>query len=468
MIEQSFTNRIASCKSVPDCDDAIRSYASSFISFLGESFFGSQSVAETVKLAARGRSASPDVERELVIATAKNSFFAFAVRLNLTLDAEKDRKAVEAMNGRYNECNLAPCHFMERGLRKTNVVVSNFFFNAWADRLSSLSCSTVECDGVKERSLASARSLARSSSNFLLSSVAIAGLVVSGALSLLAVASVIYALSNPAGLARNVLYFACAVATVVALLLRVVFWTVGLTGFGIGTGAFFDEAAFYYLDKSATLVFCFCMMIFVFMWAKAVHADVFNSTKMTHGFGVVLLGIGVALTVATFVCTANFLSNFSIDSRFMNTTVRDFPALFLSMFLVLVGGALLTYILITRWYLKKSSTEGGREPDRHARLQLKGLSLMGFIIGLLILSFVTRVVIVYIQFFEPITHFGDSVYYGVGTLLNESAGCLLVIVVTLMSFMRSRMVVKNREMSQKFLMDEDREDAEVPAMYRDY
>jgi hypothetical protein len=304
----------------------------------------------------------------------------------------------------------------------------------------------------------------------MLSSVAISGLAVSGVLILFGLCSILFALSIPSGVSRNVFYFVLSIVTVFALLLRSVFWSVGLSGFGVGTGAFFDESAFYYLDKSATLVFCLCMMIFVFMWAKAVHAEVFNSVKFTQGFAVALLCIGVALTIATFVCTSKYLSNFSVSSRFTNSSILDYAALFLSMFLVLVGAALLTYILITRRYLKKSSSEDGRQPDRHARLQLKGLTLMSVIIGLLILSFVVRVVIVYIQILEPTTNFGDSIYYGVGTLLNESAGCLLVLVVSLMSFVKSRMVVKNMEMSQQFLREEDGESEEekVPVMYRDY
>ena len=370
------------------------------------------------------------------------------------------------MNRRFHECNYAPCNWKERGRRKTSIVASNFFFNAWADRLNSLQCATKDCEAAKSRLSISARALAISSANYMLPSVAISGLAVSGFLILFGVCALLYALSLPSGVSRNIFYFTLTCAIVFSLMLRLVFWSIGLCGFGVGTGAFFDEAAFYYLDKSATLAFCLCMMIFVFMWAKAVHADVFNSAKFTHAFAIGFLCIGVALTIATFVCTATYVGSYSIDARFTNSFTMDYAALFLSMFLVLVGGALLTYILITRWYLKKATTDEGREPDRHVRLQLKGLSLMSVIIGLLIVSFVVRVVIVYIQMFEPTTNFGDSIYYGVGTLLNESAGCVLVLVVTFMSFIRSGLVLKNREMSQKFLREEEQE--EVPAIYRDY
>jgi hypothetical protein len=100
-------------------------------------------------------------------------------------------------------------------------------------------------------------------------------------------------------------------------------------------------------------------------------------------------------------------------------------------------------------------------------MQLRGLTLMAFFVSSLVVAFVGRMVVVYLQVFEPNINFGQAIYLGFGVIACEGYGCLIILCVSLLSFHQTKKET-SRPLTQELLKPETSGERQVPARYADY
>uniref|UniRef100_A0A6C0BQA4 Uncharacterized protein n=1 Tax=viral metagenome TaxID=1070528 RepID=A0A6C0BQA4_9ZZZZ len=253
----------------------------------------------------------------------------------------------------------------------------------------------------------------------------ITGLILSALLFLAGTAIVIFALA--VAQSREWTYLALTVGITVTAGVRVCFWTIGWRGFGAQT--FFSELAFYVVDKMASVAFALTLLLFLHMWIRAVHAEIYP-VKSTHlrrlSVGFVLISAGlVGTSIALSVSYGRSHQVLELEN-YQTLNVVD---LILATWLLVVGAALLAYVCITFVFLMR----GASRPSHQERWSM--YMVLAFTSALM-LMFTVRAVLVFLGagLFHDTFFVGYAIYYGVGTLAVEVVGSALIFLVTLMRF----------------------------------
>lgn len=258
--------------------------------------------------------------------------------------------------------------------------------------------------------------------------------------------------------------------------LRMAFWIIGMTGFLQGFNVPHTEVEFFLLDKFAGLFFVMVVLLFCYTWLKAVHlADVVSIFTSPSGNStvvkvarVVFLTAGLVVTVVVITVSAIYGSKRTISAIFMGTFWRqDYAEMVSASFLFVVSCVLVAYVFATLRFLTAASKSG---PRSEVERNLKSVRIvMGFSVALCVLC-AARVTMVFLRLQEDI-FYGYSIFYGVGTLIPETIGAILILIVTVTRlFYTTRKCIDRPTSEYSTECGDDNNLSEpllIPAAYRD-
>merc|ERR1711916_185429 len=208
----------------------------------------------------------------------------------------------------------------------------------------------------------------------------------------------------------KLLFYAVLLGVLLTSGLRIAFWSAGYTG--VGT----SSLTFVILDKLAALFFALTILVFVFMWARAVTIVYAVSISRTY------------------------------TSAFYGQYVADYAEIILAAFTFALIATLFVLIIVVGVRLGGLRTAAGSASKNSAEMQgkveekLRNLKVICVAVGVMVLFLAMRLVLVALRNFLPSFSLGYVTFYGVATLVPEFFCLALALLLVLWTFAQTRRV----------------------------
>jgi len=200
------------------------------------------------------------------------------------------------------------------------------------------------------------------------------------------------------------LFWAVLVGVVVTCVFRIAMWGVGVQG--VGT----SSITFVMMDKFASLFFALTILIFVYMWARAIAVLVDAPPKTDLVLMIASGVVALVITVVTILYAVQ-ISRTAVTAYY-GVFVADKAELVLSAF---------------------TMTSKADEKLRNLRLILVA-------VGLMVVFLIVRFALVCLRNFTQTTSYGYLVFYGVATIVPEVLSCIVMIGIVVFTFYQSKQV----------------------------
>jgi len=228
------------------------------------------------------------------------------------------------------------------------------------------------------------------------------------------------------------LFWAVLVGVVVTCVFRIAMWGVGVQG--VGT----SSITFVMMDKFASLFFALTILIFVYMWARAIAVLVDAPPKTDLVLMIASGVVALVITVVTILYAVQ-ISRTAVTAYY-GVFVADKAELVLSAFTMALIMALFVLIIVVGIKI------GGLRDDLSERMtskadeKLRNLRLILVAVGLMVVFLIVRFALVCLRNFTQTTSYGYLVFYGVATIVPEVLSCIVMIGIVVFTFYQSKQV----------------------------
>ncbi len=232
--------------------------------------------------------------------------------------------------------------------------------------------------------------------------------------------------------------------------LRIALWAVALQG--VGTASL----TFVILDKLSSLFFALTILVFVYMWGRAIAILMEVGSIVTVVLGVVAVAVAAAVTAVSIYYAINISRNFV--TAYYGVYVADYAEIVLAAFTLVLVLCLFVFTLIVGIRLRRfaggsastssgsaKNSNGAREKSGKAELQasvdekLKNLRIIIIAVGVMVVFLIFRFILVVLRNFAGYS-LGYVTFYGVATVIPEVICCLIMLGMVLFTFYQSRHV----------------------------
>jgi len=241
-------------------------------------------------------------------------------------------------------------------------------------------------------------------------------------------------------------YLLVILGVVITSALRIALWAVALQG--VGT----SSLTFVILDKLASLFFALTILVFVYVWGKAIAILMEAGSLVVLILGIVAIAIAVAVTVVSIYYAINISRDYV--SAFYGVYVADYAEIVLAAFTLALVICLFVFTIIVGFRLRRYSSgataySGGSNASTHssrngqAELQasveekLKNLRIIVLGVGVMVLFLIFRFILVALRNFVDYS-LGYVTFYGAATIIPEVVCCLIMLGMVLFTYFQSR------------------------------
>jgi hypothetical protein len=423
---------VKNCNDAAGCSKAVARAKTYFAADLSMAFARDLNRnALDASLSSLSRSASEDGSDRNNASFAMFNYVMSAIGHGMGFN-ESDVSVVSSIMEPLRACDRQLCNRTEvewaRALRRAVVAASVF----WLGNVTSIlnACQNEACTSAAAVHVdAATRALAATSYQLPMPAfVAIEAVVLLLALAVLVSAFVLGAASEHG---FYILLLAGLVATAV---IRVTFYGVALIGWGVSTTGMYSELAVLLLDKLASIFFALSVLVFLYLWVKMVHEQIYPSKTVVVASSVAAIVLAVALTATSLAYVIFATTNTTFVSQFFGASFLDASDLVLSAFLLLAACGLLVYSLLTLRFVRGLS----KDYVPKIQQQIAACRRMTLVIFALVLLFALRMALVYYAHFNGSVSVGLLIYYGLGALVPEAVGTVLILYVVFLVFWQHR------------------------------
>ena len=228
------------------------------------------------------------------------------------------------------------------------------------------------------------------------------------------------------------LFWAVLAGVVLTSIFRLAMFALGLLG--VGT----SSIDFVITDKLGSLFFALTILVFVYMWARAI-AILMDAPQLLQ---YILIGLSLAVALAITVVTIVFAVSISRDfvATFYSQYVLDYAEVILAAFTFALVLTLFIFVLVVGF--KLGALRGGVSDQLEAKAdeKLRNLKLIAIAVGAMVLFLAMRLVLVALRA-APITFsLGYLTFYVVATLIPETLSCIVMLGIVLFTFYQSKHV----------------------------
>ena len=377
--------------------------------------------------------------------------YGFRLNVNATTASRSSQSAlvsplVEKINRNFTRCVFSPvCTFAEFNLIRRQKRAGEQFFRLYAKRLIELqaACTTEACrTSVANEQAVNERSV------YLMNDYVPASLCIPGfvfySLLILAVAAVGVLGFLWRTFFGKELFWMVLAGIVLTSVFRIAMFGVGLRGDGT------VSLTFVVLDKMASLFFALTILVFVYMWARAISIMAEAPTVVQYILGGTTIAISCAVAAVSIVYAVRISRDFV--SSFYGEYVYDRAEIILASFTLALITVLFVFVLIVG--VKLGALRGNMSEALEAKAdeKLRNLKLIAIAIGILVALLTMRLALVILRNFPSADSnvLGYTIFYVVATLFPEVFSCIVMIGLVLFTFYQSKHVSYDGRSSSTF------------------
>ncbi len=215
---------------------------------------------------------------------------------------------------------------------------------------------------------------------------------------------------------------------------RLVFFSMGWIG--VGT----SSLVFVILDKTSSLLFALTILVFVYMWSKAIAV----LTDARPIFVVILTVSAIAVAVAIAAVTIFYAVSISrtFVSAFYGVYVYDFAEIIVAAFTLVLVLLLFALILVVGMRLRQYVSGGGEggksEMQQSVDEKLRNLRIILMGVLAMVLFLAMRFTVVALRNFGQDQMLGYITFYDIATLIPEIVCCLIMLAIVLFTLYQSK------------------------------
>merc|ERR1711991_1220461 len=186
--------------------------------------------------------------------------------------------------------------------------------------------------------------------------------------------------------------------------------------------------------------FALTILVFVFMWARAVAILADSSNMLIFIMGAAAGAVAIAVTAVTIVYAVSISRTYT--SAFYGQYVADYAEIILAAFTFALIATLFVLIIVVGVRLGGLRTAAGSASKNSAEMQgkveekLRNLKVICVAVGVMVLFLAMRLVLVALPSFS----LGYVTFYGVATLVPEFFCLALALLLVLWTFAQTRRV----------------------------
>merc|ERR1712000_270053 len=230
------------------------------------------------------------------------------------------------------------------------------------------------------------------------------------------------------------LFWMVLAGVVLTSVFRIAMFGVGLRGDGT------VSLTFVVLDKMASLFFALTILVFVYMWARAISIMAEAPTVVQYILGGTTIAISCAVAAVSIFYAVSISRDFV--SSFYGEYVADRAEIILASFTLALIAVLFVFVLVVG--VKLGALRGGMSEALEAKAdeKLMNLKLIAIAIGILVVLLAMRLALVILRNFPAVGSnvLGYTIFYVVATLIPEVLSCIVMIGLVLFTFYQSKHV----------------------------
>jgi len=204
---------------------------------------------------------------------------------------------------------------------------------------------------------------------------------------------------------------------------------------GVGT----SSLTFVILDKTSSLLFALTILVFVYMWSKAIAILVDAKPIFVPILTVAAIVVAVAITAITVYYAISISRNFV--SSFYGVYVYDFAEIIVAAFTLVLIMLLFTLILVVGARLRSFANggdDGRSEMQENVGEKLRNLRIILVAVFVMVLFLIMRFVVVALRNFVTDLMLGYITFYDVATLIPEVVCCVIMLAIVLFTLYQSK------------------------------